>query len=205
MDARIAYPAKRCLIHLLRDRCGAALVEFALLLPVLMILLLGTFDAGYSIYTKALLEGAIQKAARDSTIQGASTSQATIDANVSRAVRNIVPSAQIQFDRKAYASFSNVAQPEDFTDSNSDGICNNNEAYEDANGNNTWDADRGRSGFGGARDAVLYTVTVSYDRAFPIYKFIGVSDQISTESATVLRNQPWNIQNTSPPPVRNCP
>ncbi|MCB2051980.1 MAG: pilus assembly protein [Novosphingobium sp.] len=191
--------------NLARDTKGAALVEFALILPVLMILLLGTFDAGYNIYTNALLEGAIQKAARDSTIQGASSGQTTIDTNVSRAVRNIVPSAQIDFDRKAYATFSNVAQPEDFTDSNGDGLCNNNEAYEDANNNNQWDADRGRAGFGGARDTVLYTVTVSYDRAFPIYNMINLSPQITTQASTVLRNQPWNIQDTSPPPVRNCP
>ena len=40
-------------------------------------------------------------------------------------------------------------------DINANGTCDSGEAYEDANGNGIWDANRGRIGSGGARDAVL--------------------------------------------------
>ena len=42
------------------------------------------------------------------------------------------------------------------------------EPFEDANANGTWDEDRGSDGQGGARDAVLYVVSVSYRRAFGV-------------------------------------
>ena len=187
--------------ELRRDARGATIVEFALLAPVLLLTLLGLFDIGYNTYTSSVLQGAIVKAARGSTIEGAAP--AKLDARVEAAVRDIAPNATVTFDRKSYTSFSDVGAPEDFTDLDGDGICNNGEPFEDANGNGSWDADRGRSGSGGARDAVLYTVTVSYPRAFPLAKFIGVSDRHQAQSQTVLRNQPWDEQDTSVK-VGNC-
>lgn len=191
------------LTRMLRDTDGATIIEFALVAPVLLMFVLGIFDLGYNVYAKTLLEGAVQKAARDSTIEAAEGREAAIDAKVTRAVRDIVPSAEISFDRKSYASFSDVAKPEDFTDANEDGICNDNEPYEDANGNGSWDDDRGKTGFGGARDAVLYTVNIEYDRAFPLMAFVGVPDRITTSASTVLRNQPFNIQDVETG-VGNC-
>ena len=79
------------------------------------------------------------------------------------------------------------------------------EPFEDANGNGQWDADRGRSGFGGARDAVLYSVNVEYDRFFPIARFIGVSETMDMTVSTVLRNQPYGLQDSGAPAVGNCP
>lgn len=189
--------------RMLRDAKGAAIVEFALVAPVLLLFLLGIFDFGYNVYTKTLLEGAVQKAARDSTIEAADSREATIDAKITQVVHDIVPSASVTFQRKSYTSFSDVAKPEDFTDANEDGICNDNEAFEDANGNATWDSDRGKNGFGGARDAVLYIVNIEYDRAFPLAGFIGVPDRIRTSASTVLRNQPWNLQDVQTT-VGNC-
>lgn len=177
-----------------RDIRGATMLEFALITPALLLVLFGLFDISYNIYTKTLLEGAIQKAARDSTIEAASSRVAAIDTAVERAVHQIVPSASVAFSRSSYSNFSDVAQPEDFTDSDSDGICNNGEPFEDANGNGSWDADRSKAGFGGARDAVLYRVTVEYDRAFPLASLIGLPKTVQTEASTVLRNQPWNLQ-----------
>jgi hypothetical protein len=45
---------------------------------------------------------------------------------------------------------------------NGDGVCNAGEPFEDANANGSWDADQGKAGSGGARDAVLYEVQVTY-------------------------------------------
>jgi len=184
-----------------RDENGATVVEFALVAPVLVTLLLGLFDIGYNMYVASVLQGAIQKAARDSSIEGATP--ASLDGKVTSAVHDISPGATVRFSRKSYASFSDVSTPEDFTDLNGDNVCNNGEPFEDANGNNAWDTDRGVDGLGGARDAVLYTVDVSYPRAFPVAGLLGLPEEHEMKSATVLRNQPY-AQQVIKVTARNC-
>ena len=193
------------LTRLARDERGATIVEFALITPALLITLMGLFDLAYNMYTAQQLQGAIQNAARQSTLEGASTNVSNIDAIVTRAVHAVAGNATLTFDRTAYASFASVARPEDYTDVNNDGTCNDGEPFEDANGNGVWDADSGSSGFGGARDAVLYTVTVVYPRAFPIAKLIpGQTDNFTLTATTVLRNQPYGLQNTASTATGNC-
>lgn len=193
----------RALGQLRRDQRGAAVIEFAIIAPTLMMVVLGLMDLGYNLYAGTLLEGAIQKAARDSTIEGASSSQVLLDDQVENVVDDLVHGATVQFTRKAYTNFQDVRRPEDFTDSNADGSCNDGEPFEDVNGNHTWDADRGSNGMGGARDAVLYTVTVTYDRPFPLMKLLGFNSQVTSVARTVLRNQPYASQKITVT-VGNC-
>ena len=183
------------LSRLARDERGATILEFALIAPVLFVLLFGLFDLSYNLYTSQMLNGAIQKAARDSTIEGAASNTATLDGIVTKAVQAIVPGVTPTFSRKSYSSFSNVSRPENYDDVNNSGTCDTGETFEDANGNGTFDKDTGNTGFGGARDAVLYTVTVTYKRPFPVAAFIpGQSNTMTMSTTTVLRNQPYGLQ-----------
>lgn len=182
------------IVRIPRDNRGATAVEFAAIAPALLMVLLGVMDLGYNLYAATLLEGAIQNAARASTIEGAEGRTLSIDERVRDVVDDLVFDATIEIDRRTYTNFSDVAQPEAFTDVNGDERCNAGEPFEDANRNGTWDDDRGRDGMGGARDAVLYTVTVSYPRVFPVMKLLGLSDTVTTQSQTVLRNQPFDEQ-----------
>ena len=186
------------------DTSGVSTVEFALVAPVLLVAVMGLFDLGYTMYTNSMLQGAIHQAARASTIEGAGTRAADIDKKVEEAVKAVVYSSDLTFSRKSYASFSDVAQPEDFSDIDTDGTCNNGEPYEDANGNGNWDQDRGSDGQGGARDAVLYTVRVTYARPFPIASLIGQDNSFTLETQTVLRNQPYGLQSKPEPATGNC-
>jgi hypothetical protein len=191
------------LARLRRDASGATIVEFAAIAPALLMILLGLMDLSYNIYTTTLLEGAIQQAGRNSTIEGAGTRGLAIDNAVRDVVDDIVPNATVEFDRRAYIDYSDVDRPEEFTDTNEDGLCNENEPFEDINGNGTWDEDRGKADMGGARDAVLYTVTVSYPRAFPVMSLLGFDPDVTARSRTVLRNQPYGPQNKAAA-VGNC-
>jgi TadE-like protein len=191
-------------LRLCRDSRGVSAVEFALLAPLLL-MLLGLFDLSHHMYTDSILQGAIQKAARDSTIEGAPVNEAAIDDRVEAAVRGIAPNAAVTFTRTAYSEFSAVGRGEDFTDTiaSPDGICNDGEPFEDANGNGIWDSDRGvADSFGSGRDAVLYTVSATYNRLFAINAFLGGPNTITTEVSVVLRNQPYGMQNT--PTVGSC-
>lgn len=193
--------------RLLRDQRGVTAVEFALIAPALFVVLFGLFDLGYNMYTAEMLNGAIQKAARDSTIQSASDNSATLDAIVTNAVKAVAPSATLSFSRKSYSNFTGVGRPEDWVDLNANGTCDAGEAFEDANHNGIWDKDTGTTGFGSARDAVLYTVTVSYARAFPLAALIpGQTSTMTMSSSTVLRNQPYSQQDAvAAPAIGNCP
>ncbi len=185
---------------------GATIVEFALITPPFLIMLMGLFDLAFNMYANQMLTGAIQKAARDSTIEAASGAEAAIDANVTKAVQAISANALIQFDRQSYSDFSNVNRGEDFNDLDSSGLCDNGEPFEDLNGNAKWDSDVGSGGFGGARDAVLYTVTVTYRRAFPIFALMpGQGEDFTLRSSTVLRNQPYGGNTAAVTPTTgNC-
>lgn len=192
----------RVLRNLRRDRHGVVIHEFGLLAPVLIIMLMGFFDMGYNIYANTMLYGSVQKAARDSALEGANDT--SIDANVTQSVRTIVGDANLTFKRTAYSSFTVVSTAEEFSDLNGDGSCNNGEPFEDANANAVWDRDQGDAGMGGARDAVLYTVTIKYPRQFPIAPLIGLLPYHETTATTVLRNQPYGDR-IDRAAVGNCP
>jgi Flp pilus assembly protein TadG len=192
--------------HLLRDESGVTVIEFAIISPVLCVMLFGLLDLSHNMYTAEMLQGAIQKAARDSTLEGASSNSAVLDGIVTKAVHAVAPNATLSFSRKAYTNFTDAVRPEDYTDVNGNGTCDAGEPFEDANTNGNWDQNPGATGFGGARDAVLYSVTVNYKRVFPIAKFIpGQSDDFTLVANTILRNQPYGQQASPPtPPMGNC-
>lgn len=196
---------RRFLRQLATDCRGATIVEFAMVTPALLLTLMGLFDMSHNMYTAQMLNGAIQQAARNSTIEGAGGREAALDAIVTRSVKAVSPNATVRFTRTAYRDFTSVGRPEDWSDVDNDGSCNNGEPFEDANGNGTWDRDPGSSGFGGARDAVLYTVTIDYPRLFPIARLIpGQSEQMQMQSSTVLRNQPFGLSEAPAPVTGNC-
>lgn len=190
-----------------RDQRGAAVVEFALVAPVLLILIMGIMDTGFQLYTRSILAGEMQKAGRDSTLETGSSDATTIDARVRAAVQNIAPGATVQFTRKSYRTFSDAAaaQAESYTDTDGDGTCDHGEPFEDANNNGTWDQDGGQTGQGGAKDAVVYTAVVNYPRLFPIMELVGVPATVTMTATTVLRNQPYSDQDLSAPTTGNCP
>ena len=51
-----------------KDQKGAALVEFALILPVLLLILLGIIEFGIILFDKAIITNASREAAREKTV-----------------------------------------------------------------------------------------------------------------------------------------
>lgn len=198
-------PHHNLLRRIKHDDKGATLVEFAFVAPVLILLIMGIFDISHTQYTNALLNGAMQNAGRDLTLESAGSNQARIDAEVESRVRIVVPTgAEIEFEKLSHFDFSDIGEAEEFTDENDDGVCNNGEVFADSNENGRWDSNRGRQGVGGARDAVLYTAVVTYQRLFPMATLAGMSETVTLRASTVLRNQPFDEQNRSNA-TGNCP
>lgn len=203
---RRAAPLMAMLRRLRGDSSGVTLVEFAFVGPVLILMIMGLFDIAHTQYSASVLNGAMQKAARDLTLESAQSQQVNIDARVTEQVRAVMPSnATVTLQKQSHFDFSDVDLPEEFTDQNADGRCNNNEPYVDNNDNGSWDADRGKDGIGGARDVVVYTAIVTYPRMFPMFGLAGLPQNVTIRASTVLRNQPFDEQNDRVTTVRNCP
>ncbi|MBU1252917.1 pilus assembly protein [Qipengyuania sp. DY56-A-20] len=195
--------------ELVGSQTGITLVEFGIVAPVLCVMLLGAFDMAHTLYARSVLEGTLQKAARDASLEAGTDAavRAVIDQKVRDQVAPLVGDADIRFTRRFYRTFSDAAaaRAETWTDSDSNGSCDNGEPYDDENNNGVWDSDGGNDGQGGAKDATLYTVRVSYPRFFPIYNLIGGSNTARLSASTVLRNQPYGDQGSyEAPQVRNC-
>lgn len=180
---------------LARDERGATLTEFGFVAPVFVVMLMGVLDAAHTQYTSSVVTGAMQKAGRDMSLENANSNIATLDQRVADIVKQVSPQATVTSSRLSHFDFSDIGKAEAYDDDNNNGVCDNNETFEDMNDNGQWDADRGKAGIGGARDAVVYSATVSYPRLFPMAGLIGLPETVNINSTTVLRNQPYDNQN----------
>jgi Flp pilus assembly pilin Flp len=175
-----------------RNSDGISAIEFALVAPVMLMLVIGIFDLGQMAYGTSVLNGAVEKAARDSALE--STSTTTADNLVKAQVKPIFPGATFSSNRTSYYDFVDIGRPEKWNDGNNDGECNDGEAYVDENDNGQWDEDVGQQGNGGASDVVVYRFTVSYKPIFAV-PFMPQNWQQRSLTATAIRkNQPFALQ-----------
>lgn len=181
---------------------GIAATEFALVAPVFLLLLMGIFDIAHMAYTKSVLHGAVQNAARTSSLETANTQEA--DRKVERAVLTLLPGGRVESTRTSYYDFSDIGRPEPWNDANGNGVCDNEENFTDQNRNGSWDQDVGENNNGGANDVVLYEVTATYRPIFPI-PFSTLDDgERQLIASAVKKNQPFATQTEYGSDVGTC-
>ena len=189
----------------------ASILEFALIAPVVMMMVMGTMDIGHSLFVRATLDGAVQDAARSSSLEGATslTQQDLIDDRVTSIVRELAPDATVKVSRRYYKTFSTaaLARAEEVIEQSPGNLkCDRGESFMDANGNGVWDADGGSDGQGGAKDIVIITFKVSYPRLFPLAGLLGWPANVEMQSDSILANQPYGDQTGFGKAVQvNCP
>lgn len=176
------------------DTSGLTVIEFALIAPTLLVLMMGTFDLGFRTYATSVLQGEVQKAARDATLETGSTAGTALNTRVQDQVSRIISNGTWTFARRSYSSFTRAGQAENFTDTNGNGSRDAGECYQDENGNSNWDADVGLNGQGTSDDIVMYTASVTYPRLFPMYGLLGWTQNETISASTTLRNQPYGTQ-----------
>jgi Flp pilus assembly protein TadG len=203
-------------LTLLRDTRGATMVEFAFVAPVMIMVMMGLSDLLYQTYARSILNGALQKAARDGTIQGAAEQADVIDLRVMDVMGRLIGTttqscattpapATWCATRTSYTSFAQ-AGPEPYNDENNDNIRQSTECYSDVNNNGKWDATPGpgADGQGGASDVTVYTMRITYTRIFPVSSLFGWPTTQTIVGSTLLKNQPYQTQTgtaTAPKPV----
>lgn len=186
-----------------QNRNGATIIEFALILPAMMMMMMGLGDVLYQMYAQEILAGSIQKAGRDSGIQGGAQKTSDIDNQVLGMMTSIMPRPRASCasvpaggtfcsSRQAYAMFAS-AGPEPFSDDNNNGMRDSTECYQDMNNNGSWDASPspGAGGQGGASDVALYRLSITYARLFPVAGLLGMGSTQTISAQTLLKNQPY--------------
>ncbi|MFO1255644.1 MAG: TadE family protein [Sphingomonadaceae bacterium] len=187
---------------LAENRDGISAIEFALVAPVFFSLIIGIFDLGQMAYGTSVLNGAVQKAARDSSLETANTMVA--DNMVKRQLAPIFPNATFRSTRTSYFDFVDIGRAERWNDANNDGTCNNNEAYVDENSNGQWDSEMGVDGNGGANDVVVYRFTVTYRTTFAIPFMPSQWNDRSLTATAIRKNQPFATQDARGSDAGTC-
>ena len=176
--------------RVVRDTRGAAIVEFALIVPVLIGLLLSILEVGYQGYVTAVVQGALSQASRLATIGGKTS--ADIEALIKSEVQPVVSPDYVKVTTRRYFNYSNVGKPEKITnDTDPKGVFNLGDCFEDANNNGKYDATPGDDGLGTADDVVYYTVKVAYPNLTPIGALLAWAPTRTVTASTVIRNQPF--------------
>lgn len=193
---------------LVSDRSGSAVMEFAIVAPVFLGMLMAVFDLGFLVYAKAVLQGAVEDGARSASLEN--TQWSTIKSRVNGQITSVIPvdnaetDISFTFDPTYYGNYADVALPEDFTDSNGNGQRDATECFVDRNSNRSYDTDVGLAGRGGAQDVVSIRAAVTYKRIFPLWSMIGQTQDYTISAQTYLRNQPFSAQ-AARVGVRICP
>lgn len=191
-----------------KDQQGATLVEFALLLPVMLLMICGTIELGVLIFTRISLEGALTDAARGAT---ATMEESEDERDVE--LRKLVNSRMEAFPKQdgkevdirttVFADFGS-SHPENFTDKNGNGKCDPvykdasgkdvvefDPATDDRNGNGKWDAAIPKEGkLGGPGDVVSYTAVFPARTLFSFLASMIGTDNLMLTATTVVRNEP---------------
>lgn len=173
-------------------------------MPVFLFLVLGGMEIGYTAYVKAVLEGEMQRVGRSRTMETASSNEqrALLENRVLDMVRRLAPTANVSFSRKVFRDYAGATTGKEFfVDANGNGRCDNKEVFEDGNNNGTWDEAGVNDSDGGARDVVVFTAAIDYDR-LPTTGVLNWTRTGKLEARTALRNQPFDQQ--LPKPERTC-
>jgi len=174
------------------DKHGNVLVEFAMLMPVFAMLLVGTFELAVNFLIGSSLEAASAAAARYGTTgqnDGAALRQSEIERIISEQSWGLIDMEQVKIETLVYRSFSEVGAPEPIDDTNGNGMHDSGETYDDVNGNGEWDEDMGLPGLGGASDIVVYRITYPYAIASHLMSpFFG---DLNHQAMLIVQNEPY--------------
>lgn len=181
----------RCLFF---DRNGVTTVEFALIAPALIFVVMGMVELSLLMFTQSVLDGATQTASRlgktGYEVSG-STREQTILSAVNARAGQLMNTANITITKKSYAQFDQIGDPEPFVDTNGNGVRDQNENYTDVNLNGQYDTDMGASNYGSAGEVVVYTVTYPWQFATPVVAAFFSGGSVTLSSRVVVLNEPY--------------
>lgn len=181
---------------------GATAVEFGLVFVPLCILLMGGMDIAYQVYVRTVVAGAMEAAARSTTVETADAD--TIEDALEAAVLRVMPTAEVDVQRDRFYNYAQMNTMERLTkDSGGNNVLDIGDCWEDVDNNGVRNiVTRGQAGIGGADDIVRYNVTADYRRILPIYDLIGLDPIARVSASTLVKRQPYAGQANPPTACR---
>jgi hypothetical protein len=192
--ARTAARSSGRLRRLASER-GSAVVDFAILGPALVLLLVMIVESAMLLLTQFLLQTAVGDAARAGIVgsaPGAVSREALVREMAERVAGSLIRPEHLQLETLVYPSFDDIGRPEPFVDVNGNGVRDPGEPFRDVNGNGRWDADMGRAGLGGPNDVVLYRVRYLWQPMTPLLRgILPDGGRLELRAAYAVRNEPY--------------
>ena len=172
---------------------GKAIVEFALVAPIFLGITLSIFEFSGIMFVQTLLEGGAREASRYGLTgqqpEGVSRDDMILQI-VSENSFGIIDIDELEMTTLVYGDFSEVGQPEPFTDENGNDAYDAGEPYVDSNGNGSWDDDMGAAGLGGPGEVVVYEMSYDWPIMIPLFQpFFG--DHVTLQANIAVRNEPF--------------
>jgi Flp pilus assembly pilin Flp len=198
----------KALRRLWQDRNGAAILEFALVLPPLCLILLGMFEVAMLMFAQAAMEGGLREAARYGVTGQKSATPADriaqIMALIDKHTYGLFDMKDAKVTYQVYPSFHDIGNAEPLTkDVNGNGKYDPpNDEYTDLDGDGCWDSGKGTDGAGNSSDVVRYTVSYDYPLMTPIIANVmgDAQGKVHLSASIVVRNEPWSSVTTTPTP-----
>lgn len=174
------------------DESGASAVEAAFGLPILLTTIVGIFEIGHFYFVTASVENAVLHASRygiTGSVEDGVTREDKVRAVIEEQTFGSVDMDTVEIETLVYDQFSNIGEPEPYSDDNDSGSWDEGEAYNDVNGNGTWDEDMAIAGLGGGGDIVLYKIS------YEANSLTGFADwatrSININATVAVRNEPY--------------
>jgi hypothetical protein len=189
--------ARHC-SNLIRCAKGATVIEFAVVLPVVLLFIMGIMEYNMIMYGMAVIEGATNIAARAGKTGYTASGESQQDYVYGIAqglVSGLLDPTQLTISSKSYANFADIGQPEPCISPPSPpcpGTPGVN--FVDVNHNGIWDSDQGAAGLGGSGDIVVYTLTYPWHITTPfLQNVIGNNGVFNLTASAVVKNEPYSI------------
>lgn len=184
--------------RLWRCRRGASAADFALTALPFFVTVMGVVEVAMVLFVNVLLEGGVRDSARFGitgfTPAGTSREQVIRD-TIARSTISLVDMTKVKVETLVYRSFSDIGQPEPFTDQAPyNGGYDAGEPFVDVNGNGKWDADMGTAGVGGPGDVVVYTVSYDWPLLTSLISpYFGRAGYFPLKASIAVRNEPFPV------------
>lgn len=169
-----------------RSEDGSAAVEFALTMPVLILVLLGILELSLLTFANLMLDAGVRDAARYGLTGQQSESPVARYHEIERIVKDRSAELVTNIDFQIY-TFSGGFGSIDMADLNSATAV---EVREEVNSDG--DTVEVIDNVDGSDDVVLYRAVADYVMLTPLFPgFLGYTDTITLEASFAFRNEPW--------------
>ncbi len=173
-----------------RGTQGVVALEFALIAPVFLYLLMGILEVSILLFANSVVDGAAQSAARKirtGEAQQSGDTEATFRTELCAGITTIYDCDDIMLNVSSHSTFSSVTIPDVKINENGDLV------YEDGDDDASNDVLYTASvSAGGASEISVVHVIYSWDFATPLIgNLVGDGSSISLFTTVVFRNEPY--------------